>query len=58
MRRLFCTAVLLAFASPLFVVTTGCGGSDSAKQAKKPTSCPYRRPSKKKSHWWRKAQER
>ncbi len=57
-RRLLSTAILLAFTSPLWVVTTACGGSDSAKQAKKPASCPYRRPSKKKSYWWRKAQDR
>ena len=58
MRRLLCTAALLAFTSPLLAITTGCGGSDSAKQAKKPASCPYRRPAQKKSYWWRKAQDR
>jgi len=55
--RLLSCAALLAFATSLFVVT-GCGGSNAAKQAQKPASCPYRRPEKKRSYWWRKAQNR
>ena len=48
---------LLGFLLPLLAVSTGCGGSNA--QAKKaPESCPYRRPTKKKSHWWHKAQKR